>query len=138
MFDSESTYKTYRIRRLRCTLCGKIHHELPDFIVPYKRFSSKLITAILEQPEIQEINGATIQRLHRWFDAHALGFITTTLTIRLKYAQISVAPSSEGTSSKLDRLKSLYDYHANWLSHLVKTLANFNFWPQTRSVVLST
>ncbi|WP_307545897.1 DUF6431 domain-containing protein [Paenibacillus sp. V4I5] len=29
------------IRRLHCSQCLKIHHELPDCIVPYKRYESE-------------------------------------------------------------------------------------------------
>lgn len=39
------------IRRLRCSSCKRIHHELPDCIVPYKRYSSESIEAILDDTE---------------------------------------------------------------------------------------
>ncbi|MEW5785724.1 MAG: DUF6431 domain-containing protein, partial [Bacillota bacterium] len=29
------------IRRLRCKNCKRVHHELPDIIVPYKRYNSE-------------------------------------------------------------------------------------------------
>jgi hypothetical protein len=40
----------YRIRRLRCPGCGKIHTELPDFLHPYKHYETAAI-----QNEIDEI-----------------------------------------------------------------------------------
>ncbi|WP_267459278.1 DUF6431 domain-containing protein [Brevibacillus composti] len=33
------------IRRLRCSQCQKIHHELPDCVVPYKRYDYGLYRA---------------------------------------------------------------------------------------------
>ncbi|WP_245590390.1 DUF6431 domain-containing protein [Aneurinibacillus terranovensis] len=33
--DSSGETKVYNIRRLGCVNCGRIHHELPDFLVPY-------------------------------------------------------------------------------------------------------
>ena len=35
------------LRRLRCTQCEKLHTELPDFLVPYKRYSRKSIEDVL-------------------------------------------------------------------------------------------
>ncbi|MGI6649770.1 MAG: DUF6431 domain-containing protein [Bacillota bacterium] len=34
------------IRRLRCRHCHRIHHELPDILVPYKRHSSESIESV--------------------------------------------------------------------------------------------
>ena len=36
------------IRRLRCERCKRIHHELPDCIVPYKRHCSETIEAVIK------------------------------------------------------------------------------------------
>ncbi|WP_429472508.1 DUF6431 domain-containing protein [Neobacillus sp. B4I6] len=42
--------RVYNIRRLRCDNCGSIHHELPDFLVPYKRYESNCIEMVLSNP----------------------------------------------------------------------------------------
>jgi hypothetical protein len=34
------------IRRLRCCECGKIHHKLPDLLVPYKRHCADTVASI--------------------------------------------------------------------------------------------
>ncbi|WP_335338494.1 DUF6431 domain-containing protein [Paenibacillus naphthalenovorans] len=39
--------KVLSLRRLRCTGCCKIHHELPDFLVPYKRYESTCIEEVV-------------------------------------------------------------------------------------------
>ena len=36
-----------RLRRLRCKDCGRFHTELPDFLVPYKRYSRENIEDVL-------------------------------------------------------------------------------------------
>ena len=36
-----------RLRRLRCKNCGRFHTELPDFLVPYKRYSRESIEDVL-------------------------------------------------------------------------------------------
>ncbi|WP_322555762.1 DUF6431 domain-containing protein [Sporosarcina beigongshangi] len=33
----------YITRRLRCLVCRKIHHELPNFMIPYKRYDARTI-----------------------------------------------------------------------------------------------
>lgn len=37
-----------KIRRLRCSNCGKIHRELPDYIFPYKQYEAEIIRGVLE------------------------------------------------------------------------------------------
>ncbi|WP_302848190.1 DUF6431 domain-containing protein [Paenibacillus naphthalenovorans] len=39
--------KVLSLRRLHCTGCCKIHHELPDFLVPYKRYESTCIEEVV-------------------------------------------------------------------------------------------
>ena len=36
------------IRRLRCYICGGLHRELPDSILPYKQYEAELIKGVLE------------------------------------------------------------------------------------------
>jgi hypothetical protein len=38
----------YRIRRLRCVVCNKLHRELPEFIFPYKQYEAHIILGVLE------------------------------------------------------------------------------------------
>lgn len=39
------------IRRMRCCKCRKIHHELPDCIVPFKRYESECLEHVVSQSE---------------------------------------------------------------------------------------
>ncbi len=39
--------RTFRLRVMKCTNCGKTHRELPSFFVPYKRYSLNSICEIL-------------------------------------------------------------------------------------------
>ena len=36
------------IRRLRCSNCGALHRELPDFIFPYKQYEADIITGVID------------------------------------------------------------------------------------------
>ena len=40
---TEAGVRIYKLRRLKCLQCGKIHSEIPDCIRPYKRYSKDLI-----------------------------------------------------------------------------------------------
>lgn len=44
------TVKVYRLRVMECADCHRTHRELPDFIVPYKRYSTEAIIDIIEAP----------------------------------------------------------------------------------------
>ncbi|MCM3763329.1 DUF6431 domain-containing protein, partial [Alkalihalobacillus oceani] len=48
--DHTGQSKTYNIRRLKCTNCGTIHHELPDLLIPYKRYEAECIEDVLTNP----------------------------------------------------------------------------------------
>lgn len=37
-----------KIRRLRCTICGRVHRELPEFLFPYKQYEAEMISGVLE------------------------------------------------------------------------------------------
>lgn len=45
--QADGDSRTLLIRRLRCGDCGRVHHELPDIVVPYKRYDSETIEEIL-------------------------------------------------------------------------------------------
>ena len=56
------------IRRLKCPHCLRIHHELPDFLVPYKRFIAACIEiAIGKQYDRLSCENSTIYRWRIWF-----------------------------------------------------------------------
>lgn len=36
------------IRRLRCTVCGTLHRELPETLLPYKQYEAEVIIGVSE------------------------------------------------------------------------------------------
>ena len=40
--------KWHDIRRLRCTVCGALHRELPEELFPYKQYEAEVIIGVLE------------------------------------------------------------------------------------------
>ena len=44
----DGSVEEYRLRRVRCGSCRSLHLELPDFILPRKRYAAAVIEAALE------------------------------------------------------------------------------------------
>lgn len=70
--------RTVAIRRLKCSKCGGLHQELPDFLVPYKHYETEVISGVLDGvvgPDDAE-NGlpceSTIQSWHDWLAVNEL------------------------------------------------------------------
>lgn len=40
--------KRVQIRRLRCSVCGSVHRELPNYILPYKQYETEVIIGVIE------------------------------------------------------------------------------------------
>ena len=56
------------LRRLRCRHCKKLHTELPDFLVPYKRYSRECIEDVLAQSRAGEPDDErTRSKIRRWY-----------------------------------------------------------------------
>ncbi len=60
----EIVVRTYRLRRLYCTDCGKLHTELPDCMQPYKHYEADAIQAEIDSS--QENPNADESTLRRW------------------------------------------------------------------------
>jgi len=123
------------IRRLRCLDCKRIHHELPDILVPYKRYSSGVIEAIVNDKSDEiSCEDSSIYRIKRWFQevsgyiAGCLGAVT---------AQHGLELVVTGTSLVAQRIKAYVGEEASWLARAVRTVVNTNNWLHTRSAFMS-
>ena len=56
--NSRGEAEVYRLRRLRCKRCGKVHIEIPTCIIPYKRYNAESI----ENPDVCSADESTIRR----------------------------------------------------------------------------
>ncbi len=114
---------TLIIRRLKCRNCKRIHHELPDILVPYKRYESSSIGNALTDLDnsIVSAEESTIHRWRKWF---------TSIYIRLLIYILSI-PAVAGMKSKIYYsliLIHLYTNYPNWLTIIVRQLVNSDFW----------
>jgi len=106
----------YVIRRLCCKLCRKIHHELPDLIIPYKRHCADTIEKIIED-DVADVccDFVTEYRIKAWWAATLLYFERVKLSLETKYG---VLFSTTLTPRKI-----------------VRAIVNTNLWVHTRTAM---
>lgn len=70
--DSNGVKQIYIIRRLHCGHCKHIHHELPDFLVPFKRHCAETIEKIISEPNDTSASGtitrSLVSRITLWWN----------------------------------------------------------------------
>lgn len=129
--DTDGSRNILIIRRLFCEHCLRIHHELPDIIIPYKRHCADTIEEILSDKESRAYpcETSTRARFLRWFSL-LRGHWEKVLTAlvhrheRDPFLQEEFAALLPLQPSRLA---------AGWLKRLVRILVNAGFRIQTRS-----
>ena len=81
LYKSEVEKQTLIIRRLHCEKCEKIHHELPDCIVPYKRYCASAIEAISTGSDKKICGDNAARRIRGWWEAVKPYFVSILLTL---------------------------------------------------------
>jgi len=126
------------IRRLRCVNCRIIHHELPDCVVPYKRYESKCIEEVVTgQGPAVAADESTLYRWRCWYLAMASYFAGCLESIRLRFHLDPVEPSSIPSQTAHQRIGRVVGTTNGWLARVVRPITNLNFWVHTRSAFLS-
>lgn len=116
------------IRRLKCTVCGRISHELPDSVVPYKRHEADTIAQALTEPSSSRQDSccedSTIRGWKLWF------FLLRDYLEGTIHALMEIMHCAAFVRLPLYPLERQAD---GWLKALVRNLVNSGRWPQTRS-----
>ena len=108
------------IRRMKCKKCGRIHHELPDCLVPYKRFCVEMIAeAVTSEISDSTFPGetSTLIRLRVWFKLFH-DYVSRLREHFLLLYKTDISAIDLKTTGGLQRI--------------VRILCNSNLWPQTR------
>lgn len=130
------------IRRLRCSGCRKIHHELPDCIVPYKRYESACIEQVVTATDSSltvAADEATLRNWKDWFREHHsywLGCLAS-IVIRFHHQDPAGKPSVFPSQTAHHALGHYVGDAPGWLARIVRPVANANLWLHTRSAFLS-
>lgn len=110
MIDEDGSGIKLIIRRMKCQGCGRLHHELPDCIVPYKRCCTELIALTVSDNDVDadtfpgEIS--TLVRLRVWFKL-LREYVSVTYTLKSKMVN---------TCGDMDYIYIIYD----WLENTMK------------------
>jgi hypothetical protein len=133
--------RVYDIRRLVCDNCGRIHHELPDFLVPYKRYDRECIETVLSNPTTHDIpaDESTLFRWGDWFNSFVDYWIGCLVSIMLRTKQENIPLDLTSTipMTALQRIGRLVGDAPRWLERIVRPIVNINLWLHTRSAFLS-
>jgi hypothetical protein len=124
--QSDGTKNRLVIRRKQCQSCGKIHHELPDLLVPYKHYDAESMECALEGAPVVA-DESTLYRWQIWFAAwvvYANGFLHS---LSMRY-HLPVVHSSMPTQSVLHVLGRFVGSKAGLLSRVVRPIANSHAW----------
>ena len=120
---------------MRCADCKRIHHELPDLVVPYKRHVSESIEAVVGGNSNLSVpaDEASLSRWRQWFNDLADYFQGCLESIKVRHGRESAEETSRLPRSKLQRIWHHVGDAAGWLARIVRPIANSNLWPHTRS-----
>ena len=139
--ESSGETKVYNIRRLGCDQCGRIHHELPDFLVPYKRYKAECIESVLSNPSTHDVpaDESTLFRWLEWFNSFVDYWANCLLSIvlRTKQDKIPLNLTSVNSETALHRIGRLVGNAPRWLERIVRPIVNINLWIHTRCAFLS-
>ena len=140
LWESSGEQRSLVIRRLRCVTCRKIHHELPDCIVPYKRYESACVeNVVASEPEeiVAAADHSTLYRWRNWFRSQATHWMGCLESIAIRFKLDVAEELSEPSQAAHHRFGRFVGDAAGWLARVVRSVANSNFWIHTRSACLS-
>ena len=119
IINSDGSAQILVIHRMCCKVCGKIHHELPDIVIPYKRHCAETIEKIVSGGDDDRIpcEESAIRRIRTWWVACRLYFESVLASLREKYGAVfSVRYTPK---------------------EIVRAVVGANLWPSTRTAFLS-
>ncbi len=128
----------YIIRRLRCTNCHKIHHELPDILVPHKHYDAESIESAVSPASVQDVpaDNATLYRWRSWVRQSTSYWQNAMRAIMVKRNR-PVKGMSDPSPAALPLTGHALLQTRGWLPHLVRNLVNSCLWVHTRFAFLS-
>ena len=128
----------YRIRRLRCTGCRRIHHELPDLLVPYKHYEAAVLESVITAEDLLDVaaDESTLSRWRLWFAQMAAYWVHSLQAIVHRF-QLPVEGSSNPPSSSLQSIGRFVGHGFGWMGRVVRPLVHAGLWVHTRFAFLS-
>lgn len=126
------------IRRLYCKRCDLIHHELPDVLVPFKRYGVESMEQVLDDRLIDvPADESTLGRWREWFRVWGPYAVNCIISIIKRFhLNLSVGSTSDPPRTVLQRIGHDGKSIEGWLANIVRPIVNVHLWIQTRSAFL--
>jgi len=147
LLDITSTENRYSIRILKCvnkTCPSTYHRELPDIIVPYKRYDTESIEEAITHGNkeiVVAVDQSTIYRWRKWFEKNAVYIMMALLSVSAGMENDAESSSlvieREKANTAIERIKLTVGREIKWLNEAVRILVNSSKWIFNRSAYLS-
>ena len=112
--------RVYRLRRLYCKHCRKIHTELPDFMQPFKRYVANVVEAVVDgRSETCPAEESTMRKWCGWFSNRK-----AMLDARIQALKQSLEGVVLSVLSPCSLLQEIRSTGIGWLSRLTRQLVN--------------
>jgi len=112
--------RVYRLRRLYCKHCRKIHTELPDFMQPFKRYAAEAVEAVIDgRSETCPAEESTMRKWSGWFSNRK-----AMLESRIRALKQSLEGVVLSVLSPPSLLQEIRSTGIGWLSLLTRQLVN--------------
>jgi len=127
------------IRRLYCERCHKTHHELPDVLIPYKRYGVESIEQVVDNQTVDvPADDSTLWRWYKWFKEWGIYAIGCLISIAKRFSlDLPVEDMSGPPRTVLQKFGHHQTETGGWLSKVVRPIVNVHLWLHTRSAFLS-
>ena len=112
----------FRLRRLRCQGCARIHTEIPDIIQPYKRYDSHAIQCVLDGNEEAKACTADITTTQRWKKTYAQSEPDIVQRLASIYARMSNGKAPLLSATQI--YANIRARQEQWLSFVMGLLIN--------------
>lgn len=139
----------YNIRVLKCknkNCPATYHRELPDIIIPYKRYDTESIEEAISHGNAEisvAADDSTIRRWRKWFERNAVNIIMSLISVPVVFGNnlCSIANSSsleiQDIQNPIETIKKTVVRTAKWLNETVRILVNSSKWRFNRSAFLT-
>ena len=120
VIESDGSRSHFSLRRLKCNDCGKLHTELPSFMVPHKHYASEVIEAELDGTRDDcHADQSTMNRWKRVFKVQKNWFEGVLRALWSKDRR-----NHFPLFNKISLLQSIIDKGPGWLAFVHKTVIN--------------
>lgn len=120
--------RVYRIRRLRCIDCNKLHCELPDVITPFKHYAAKVVEGSLDETmDHCPASNSTMHRWRRWLKDRR-----NQLSSALASLKSWLHDEHPPLINHFSLLDTLIEIGTGWLAVATKLLINSGLWSHTQ------